>query len=89
MDLLRILTYSLRSHFDMAEVVYLTGAPASGKSSLTKALKANLPELEVFEFDERLTARLSGAGQIRSQSDLRAQSARRQPWMTCAPLIRN
>lgn len=60
----------------MAEVVYLTGAPASGKSSLTRALKANLPQLEVFEFGERLTARLSGTGQICSQSDLRAQSAR-------------
>jgi adenylate kinase len=60
----------------MAEVIYLTGAPASGKSSLTKALKAEVPDLEIFEFGERLTARLLGVGQVSDQSDLRAQSAR-------------
>jgi adenylate kinase len=60
----------------MAEVIYLTGAPASGKSSLTKALKTKVPDLEIFEFGERLTARLSGSGQVNDQADLRAQSAR-------------
>lgn len=60
----------------MAEVVYLTGAPASGKSSLVKALKAQLAHLQVFEFRERLTARLAGSGQIKTQADLRSLSAR-------------
>jgi adenylate kinase len=60
----------------MAEVIYLTGAPASGKSTLTKALKAGVPDLEIFEFGERLTARLSESGQVGDQADLRSQSAR-------------
>ena len=38
----------------MAEVVYLTGAPATGKSMLTRALKAQIPDLRIFEFGERL-----------------------------------
>jgi adenylate kinase len=60
----------------MAEVIYLTGAPASGKSSLTRALKARAPELEIFEFGERLTARLAVSGLVSNQSDLRSKSAR-------------
>jgi adenylylsulfate kinase-like enzyme len=30
--------------FAMAEVIYLTGAPASGKSTLTKALRAHVAD---------------------------------------------
>lgn len=60
----------------MTEVVYLTGAPASGKSSLTKALQVRLADLQIFEFGERLTARLGGTGWIGSQADLRSQSAK-------------
>lgn len=60
----------------MAEVVYLTGAPATGKSTLTRALKTRIPDLQIFEFGERLTARLADSGQVSDQADLRSQSAR-------------
>lgn len=60
----------------MAEVVYLTGAPATGKSTLTRALKSQIADLQIFEFGERLTARLAGSGQVSDQADLRSQSAR-------------
>jgi adenylate kinase len=60
----------------MAEVVYLTGAPATGKSTLTRALKVRIPDLQIFEFGERLTARLTDSGQVSDQADLRSQSAR-------------
>ena len=59
----------------MAEVIYLTGAPATGKSTLTKALKAYIADIQIFEFGERLTARLSGSGQVSDQADLRSRSA--------------
>ncbi|MGZ3273518.1 MAG: AAA family ATPase [Caulobacteraceae bacterium] len=39
----------------MTEVIYLTGAPGAGKSTLTRNLKALVPELEVFEYGQRLT----------------------------------
>lgn len=59
----------------MAEVIYLTGAPATGKSTLTKLLKAHVADLQIFEFGERLTARLLGSGQVSDQTDLRSRSA--------------
>jgi adenylate kinase len=59
----------------MAEVVYLTGAPASGKSSLTTSLLKDIPGLKVFAFGERLTARLRTAASVGSQAELRTRSA--------------
>ena len=59
------------------EVVYLTGAPAAGKSSLSRALRRMVNPLEVWEFGERLTAHLNqGGGTTISQEDLRRESAR-------------
>jgi len=36
-------------------VIYLTGAPAAGKSSVTRRLTSSVSPLEVFEYGERLT----------------------------------
>lgn len=59
------------------EVVYLTGAPAAGKSSLSRALRRIVSPLEVWEFGERLTAYLNQrTGIPMSQEDLRRESAR-------------
>lgn len=59
------------------EVVYLTGAPAAGKSSLSRALRQLVQPLEFWEFGERLTAYLnSGSVTAISQEDLRRESAR-------------
>lgn len=60
----------------MGKVVYLTGAPASGKSSTTRLLGAANPELLVWEYGARLTEyvkRRSGA--VNDQDALRRQSA--------------
>jgi adenylate kinase len=60
----------------MYEVVYLTGAPAAGKSSLTRRLCKRVPSLAVFEFGERLTEHLRrSTDSDLTQRDLRAQSA--------------
>jgi adenylate kinase len=59
------------------QVVYLTGAPAAGKSSLAGRLRQMVSPLEVWEFGERLTAYLrttSGGGL--EQADLRRHSSR-------------
>lgn len=60
---------------DMAEVVYLTGAPASGKSSLARELSRTVPSLRIFEFGAHLAAHLAARGQTTSQRDLRTVSA--------------
>lgn len=59
----------------MTEVVYLTGAPASGKSSLTKALASIVPELRVFEYGAELTKFVSQKGAIETQDELRTKSS--------------
>lgn len=60
----------------MPKVIYLTGAPASGKSTASRALQAQISDLAVFEYGARLTEMISGRqGGIASQDDLRAQSA--------------
>jgi adenylate kinase len=40
------------------KVVYLTGAPASGKSTLVHGLMDALPDLKVFEYGRAMSARL-------------------------------
>ena len=60
----------------MFEVVYLTGAPAAGKSTTAKLLAQRVSPLEVFEFGERLAAYLTRkSSHTFVQEDLRQQSA--------------
>ncbi|KPL53241.1 hypothetical protein ABB55_14310 [Prosthecomicrobium hirschii] len=61
----------------MYDVIYLTGAPAAGKSSAAKRLAERVPGLEVWEFGERLTAYLRRRlGPDLAQTDLREKSGR-------------
>ena len=58
------------------EVIYLTGAPAAGKSSLLRALKARLPDLATFEYGAALTEYLRRAKAFAgTQSTIRELSA--------------
>ncbi len=58
------------------QVIYLTGAPAAGKSSLGKRLQQLVSPLEVWEFGERLTAYLNrSSGKTLAQEDLRSRSS--------------
>lgn len=60
----------------MYEVVYLTGAPAAGKSTTARLMAELVSPLEVFEFGERLTShieRTRGGGVV--QEDLRRRSS--------------
>jgi adenylate kinase len=56
------------------DVVYLTGAPAAGKSSAARALKQRVQKLEVWEFGDRLTQHLTNRIPSVSQEDLRRES---------------
>jgi adenylate kinase len=59
------------------KTIYLTGAPAAGKSSITRKLRDLNSNLEVWEYGERLTSYLNNIGiGVESQDKLRAQSAR-------------
>jgi len=59
----------------MGKVAYLTGAPASGKSSLTKRLQEQRPDLLVWEYGARLTDYVSGRRRERvDQSEIRHNS---------------
>lgn len=57
-------------------MIYLTGAPAAGKSSMAHALKERVRPVEVWEFGDRLRQHLSQAAPTISQEDLRRESAR-------------
>lgn len=60
----------------MPRVVYLTGAPASGKSSTTRMLRDRVPGLLVWEYGARLTEHVNGrVGSQLTQDDLRTRSA--------------
>jgi len=57
-------------------VVYLTGAPATGKSSVAARLKDMVPSLHVFSYGEELTRYLNRKNLTGiSQDDLRTESA--------------
>jgi adenylate kinase len=60
----------------LPKVIYLTGAPAAGKSSTTQLLLDLQPNIAVWEYGAKLTehcmARRDG---IRGQDDLRARSS--------------
>lgn len=60
---------------DAYQVVYLTGAPAAGKSSVARALVAKVTPLEVFEYGSRLTQFLSERHEGLTQADIRERSA--------------
>lgn len=60
----------------MPKVIYLTGAPASGKSSTTRLLTERVPELRIWEYGARLTKHIMvRSADVSSQDDLRARSA--------------
>lgn len=59
------------------KVIYLTGAPATGKSTLSRNLARLEPELKVFAYSEelrKLIQRKSG-GRAMTEDDIRRQSA--------------
>ena len=61
----------------MGEVIYLTGAPAAGKSSLSRELRKTIPSLQVFEYGDRLTRFVAERrGLDLTQVAVREQSAR-------------
>lgn len=58
------------------KLVYLTGAPASGKSSMTRMLADRVPDLLVWEYGARLTEHaMSKSTAVYGQSDVRARSS--------------
>lgn len=58
------------------DVVYLTGAPAAGKSTLAEQLKQVITPIEVFNYGSELTRYLeSKTGQPITQEELRRQSS--------------
>jgi adenylate kinase len=60
----------------MAKVVYLTGAPAAGKSSTTKLLADRVSNLEIWEYGARLTTYVQARREnVSSQEDVRRLSA--------------
>ena len=62
----------------MFEVIYLTGAPASGKSSASKALTKRVSALQIFEYGEQLADLVATrSGEALNQQDLRQMSAQK------------
>lgn len=60
----------------MAKVVYLTGAPAAGKSSTTRMLGARLSNLAIWEYGAKLTEFVQAKnGAIENQAHLRGASS--------------
>jgi len=60
----------------MPKVIYLTGAPAAGKSSTTRLLAENVEGLLVWEYGARLTDYvISRTAAISHQDELRTRSA--------------
>lgn len=60
----------------MNSVVYLTGAPATGKSSLSRSLKSLRADLHVFAYSEELRRMVSArTGTPLAEDDIRSQSA--------------
>ncbi len=60
----------------MPKVVYLTGAPAAGKSSTMRMLSERVPGLLVWEYGARLTEHIRARdADLVNQDDLRSRSA--------------
>lgn len=61
----------------MTKVIYVTGAPAAGKSTTTAKLLEQLEAVDVWEYGARLTDHLRRKGvQVADQADLRSKSSR-------------
>ena len=61
----------------MNKVIYVTGAPASGKTSTTQLLTEGARDLAVWEYGARLTEYLQSAGiALTGQDELREKSSR-------------
>lgn len=63
---------------EMSLIVYLTGAPATGKSTLARNLAKAVPELRVFSYSSELrdyVARRAGIPAL-SEEDIRQESAK-------------
>jgi adenylate kinase len=61
---------------DDYDVVYLTGAPAAGKSSVAEQLKQAISAIEVFNYGQELTRYLADkTGDPLSQDELRRRSS--------------
>lgn len=61
---------------DRFDVVYLTGAPAAGKSSIAEQLKQAVSPIEVFNYGQELTRYLANKmGGPLSQDELRKRSS--------------
>ena len=60
----------------MRKVVYLTGAPAAGKSSMTRLLAERVPGLLIWEYGVKLTKYVMGrSAGVADHRDLRTHSA--------------
>ncbi len=60
----------------MPKVIYLTGAPAAGKSSTTRLLLEQAPDLVIWEYGARLTEHCAArSADVTGQHELRARSA--------------
>ncbi|WP_166657245.1 ATP-binding protein [Azorhizobium sp. AG788] len=60
----------------MAKVIYLTGAPAAGKSSTVARLREVEPSIQIFEYGAMLTEMVKERfADIRGQEDIRTHSA--------------
>jgi adenylate kinase len=60
----------------MPKVVYVTGAPAAGKSSTPRLLTEQVPGILHWEYGARLTELLQArSSEIKTQGDVRARSA--------------
>lgn len=65
------------SRLSSFKTIYVTGAPASGKSSTMAKLKERVSDLNVWEYGARLTEFLRTRGTVlKDQDSLRSQSAR-------------
>lgn len=61
----------------MKKVIYLTGAPAAGKSSTTQLLAKQCPSLVVWEYGSELTKFIKlKRGGVEDQNDLRKKSSK-------------
>jgi adenylate kinase len=73
----KIQTTAGGSSVSTPKVIYLTGAPATGKSTLSRNLAGLEPELKIFAYSEelrKLIQRKSG-GRAMTEDDIRRQSA--------------
>jgi adenylate kinase len=60
----------------MPKVIYLTGAPAAGKSSMTALLMERVPDMMIWEYGSRLTEHIMArSAGVENQDDLRIRSA--------------